>query len=341
MTGTSSAPRASHQTGRVGDLSFNEIFRELLADVLDRGRRVPIGESLSIASGRETLELLHRGFDLPRPRDRLLQHPLRPVNLSHAVGRFLWMMAGSQDLARIRFYEPKVEAFSDDGVTVPGSSDGYRVIGCGPPGGQLEAVIGLLAGETNTRRATLAVYHPSDAGRESRDIPCTIAISLNARDDGLHVATVMRANNLLTLLPYDLFEFSLLGEYVAARLGIDLAGYHHFMVSAHVYADDATRAAAVADAFVAPSTPMAPMPADGLHESLDLVFALDERCRSGELSAGEAREWLQRLDGSLDPWWADFGRIVLMRAHEVAGDAEARAGAAEGLGEPFRTVAAL
>lgn len=69
-------------------------------------------------------ELISYQTGLARPLARITFHAARPLNITSAVARFSWMVAGSDRLADIAFYEPKVMDYSDDHLTVPGSDYG-------------------------------------------------------------------------------------------------------------------------------------------------------------------------------------------------------------------------
>src|SRR5213596_589955 len=105
-------------------MDVDSAFVETLATILERGRPVDIGESLSVAAGRRTIEILDHSFELLEPRARLLHDAIRRWNPFRAVGRLVWMLAGSDRVSDIEFYDPRAAAFSDDGLTIPGSSDG-------------------------------------------------------------------------------------------------------------------------------------------------------------------------------------------------------------------------
>ena len=106
----------------------DEAYAETLSRLLDHGAEVTGGESLSVGSGKKCHELLNFTVVLDSPRDRLIFNEARRLNLPAAVARFLWMMAGSDRLADIAFYEPKVSFFTDDGISIPGSSYGQRIL---------------------------------------------------------------------------------------------------------------------------------------------------------------------------------------------------------------------
>ena len=292
-------------------------FRSVLADVLQRGEKVTAGEGLSIGGGRTSRELLNHTYTLAQPHDRLVSGPGIPFNLHAAVGRFVWMMAGDDRLSSIEFYDARARLFSDDGLTVPGSSDGHRLINPRPGLNQLDRVVDLLASEPGTRRAAASIYHPEDAGRVSRDIPCHIAVAYNRRHNALHATTMMRSCNAARVLPYDFFLFSLLAEYVARRIGADPGTYTQFTASMHVYEEDLGTAAEAASSTVEDSQPkMAPMPADDPAACVAGLVRVEEAIRLSVPSAD--RRWVRRHEAviadTLPDYWQDFGRVLLMHA---------------------------
>lgn len=154
------------------------------------------------------------------------------------------MMAGNDRLDDVRFYESAglggdrsqgVGRFSDDRLAITGSNYGQRLFRPRPGLDQVESCVRLIRQDPNTRRAAMTVYQPEDAGRESGDIPCTFGVLLGPRDGRLHQTVVMRSNNAWHLLPYNIFEFTLLGEVIASEVNLELGTYHHFAVSMHLY----------------------------------------------------------------------------------------------------------
>jgi Thymidylate synthase len=296
-------------------MGFDDEYRSLLGNLLKDGSRVRIGRSMSIASEEVTIELLNCALTLADPRDRILAHPLRSLNVFSAVGRFVWMMSGSNRLADIEFYEPRARTFSDDGLTVPGSSEGARLINPRPGLNQIENIIEVLKREVNTRRAAVVTYFPEDAGRVSRDIPCTLALVYNVRDGKLHATTVMRANDALRVLPYDLFLFSMLAEFVAVEVGAEFASYYHSSVSMHIYERDIGEATAIAMMPSPESRRMAPMPETTTwSDILKLVdFEAHVRKNAHEIKTG----WQAFVEDAMkifDPYWRDFALVLILHA---------------------------
>jgi len=72
---------------------------------------------------RGSREHLNYSLMLENPRQRLSERlPIYP-----AIARVVWMMSANNRLADIAFHEPRVKAFTDDDLTVPGSSYGMRL----------------------------------------------------------------------------------------------------------------------------------------------------------------------------------------------------------------------
>lgn len=202
-------------------------------------------------------------------RSRIFTNPNRPLNIVTAVARFTWLVAGNNRVEDIAFYEPKVRNFSDDKLTVPGSDYGLRIFQPRPGLNQIEGVVERLRHSPYSRQAAAVVWQPEDAVRQSGDIPCTFGMFFRLRPcpDGehayaLHMTTVMRSNNAFRILPFNVFEFTMLHELVAAELGVGLGSYKVWAASMHAYDNPretpATRA--IADGEVSESITMDPMP---------------------------------------------------------------------------------
>lgn len=302
---------------QVGDA--DAAYAETLSRVLDHGEVVTGGTSLSIGAGKNSHELLNYSVVLGNPREKLIFNEARRIYLPSAVARFVWMMAGSDRLADIAFYEPKVQSFSDDGIAVPGSSYGQRIMRARPGLNQLEAVIGRLADDPQSRRAAISVYQPEDAVRESCDIPCTFGLSYHIRRGAVHATTLMRSNNAFILLPYNVFEFSLLAEVVAAELHVPLGSITHYALSMHIYEHDVPKSKEVIAGYKqlsnvnrnpVPGIPAGSKPLDQIKNLVILEAEL--RHASEGLTGSNVEEWLSKAEEKLDPYWRQFYYLLLL-----------------------------
>jgi len=214
---------------------WEKAWRSLLSDVLNKGNDV----------GRETKrsyrEIISHKFTLDDPRDRLILDPIRSINIFQCIGHFLWITQGNFNLAAIMYYQPIAAKFS---------SDRFRMIGAYGPRlfgihhlNQMQHVIETLHHDPLKRRAVASVYLPQfDQHERVDEVPCTLNLQYLIRHNKLHAITYMRSQDAYAILPYDVFLFTMLQEYVTAFLqaahDIELGSYHHYSGSFHIYSDN-------------------------------------------------------------------------------------------------------
>jgi hypothetical protein len=224
------------------------------------------------------------------------------------------MMSANNRLADIAFHEPRVKAFTDDALTVPGSSYGMRLRQPQPGLDQVLGAIGRLTEQTDSRRAAVSIFHPVDAVRTSNDIPCAFGLFFHNRGGRLLTTVMMRSNNAFTLLPFNIFEFSLLAEVVAVEANLELGPITYFAGSMHLYDDDADRAAEFLATPIAPPVLMDAMPVEAkpLAELTKLAqFEADLRHGSAAVNARTVEDWLDRADRELHSYWAQLAYVLV------------------------------
>ena len=282
-------------------------------------RRV-LTEGHRVEGERPSLEVLNQLLCLRDPRRQTLSQAGSSFNPAVAVARFVWHLAASDDLAAIAFYEPRAQLFSDDGTTLSGSNTGQRLFGSDSGSDQLEGIISRLRADRHTRRAAAVVWRPEDALRESRDIPCTLSIACHLRGGQLLTTVSMRSNNALRLLPYNLFEFTMLAELIAAEVGAEPGPYWHSVNSLHVFlADLETAEATVASpADGSPSPPMPPMPRRGPLEQAELLVAYEAGLRRlfVQRETSHLPRLVRKAEDELEPYW--FGLLAVLIVFSAA-----------------------
>lgn len=294
-----------------------EAFRSVLKDLVESS---PAEGPIQSQRPGKIREQLNYQFSIEGPLNRL--GPKLPLDV--AAARFVWMMTANNRLADIAFYEPRVESFSDDGLTVPGSSYGMRLRQPQPGLDQVNNVIKTLTNDRNTRRAAIAVYHPIDAGRESKDVPCAFGMFFHCRQDRLHTTIVMRSNNALSLLPLNIFEFSMLAEVVAVEAGLELGEITWFVGSMHLFEADISKANDILATALVPITAMSPMPRERDHHPLAQLTKLGKleakmRHDSRAIDHRSIGEWIDRFCGELSPYWAQMGLFLLSNVAKKRG----------------------
>ena len=208
------------------------------------------------------------------PKERVLCNPARNANPFFHLYEALWMLAGRNDVASVTYYNKRMNEYSDDGKTLNGAY-GYRWRHSQVPDhqnwengdgvDQLDVIVNHLKDTPTSRRAVLQMWEvESDLlkigpGEEtSRDTCCNLSVLFSLRRDGicnrnhkaadcpcptighddsnLDMTVTNRSNDMIWgMLGANFVHFSMLQEYMAARLGVEVGVYHHFTNNLHCY----------------------------------------------------------------------------------------------------------
>ncbi len=203
-----------------------------------------------------TRELVHVAVTLTDPRQRVVF--ARAINPAFALADVLWVLAGANDADFLQFWNRRMATYTDDNNPhVLHGAYGYR-LGSQPmlsqatatrlrhvhPGDlprldQLKAAAEALRHTPHSRQVVLHIW---DAARDlpapeprSRDVPCNVMSHLMLRSGRLEWLQIMRSNDLVWGLPYNIIQFTSMQEMVAGWLGVDVGTYVHISDSLHVY----------------------------------------------------------------------------------------------------------
>lgn len=335
----SGLPEQEHQR-------WDHVFQNVLRRILAEGDSVALASGKSVGSGRQTRDLRNFQFVLTEPRDRILTNPVRRLNVFVAIARFMWMIAGNDRLKDIAFYEPKVLGFSDDQMTVPGSDYGKRLLMPEPGIDQVRALVDRITKDSGTRRALAAIYRPEDAVRESKDIPCAFGIAFHVRNSKLHMTTVMRSNAAWSLLPFNVFEFTLLGELVAVLANVPLGTYAHIALSLHLYETTSSSPNELElarkaidlqiDRLVPPMEPMPPTSWEDLARVTQ--WEADLRYAASGLNVTNYKTFMDRCLAEFSPYWAGLCLALLTYVLMTNGRPRLARSVLERIPEPLRQV---
>ena len=276
-------------------LSIDEVQRWAFSSLLTDG--------VSIAPrGMQTLEITPFGFTLINPRQRCVSAPERRWSLRLALGELSWHLSASDNAEFISYYAPRWREFSDDGHIIAGSAYGKTIFENGSRGAsQWNSVLDLLRCDPGTRRAVLKFY---SCGEEdilhSKDVSCTSTLQFLVGEGELSAHVCMRSNDAVWGLPYDVFFFTVLQEYMAFLLGVPIGQYHHTVGSFHIYDRHFELARRVLDA---PSPPPFEMPPFSAPEEIP-AFLHAERSLRLRKSAVQSPV--------LGPYWSDFLKVLAL-----------------------------
>jgi len=198
-----------------------------------------VGEYVVDQRGYGTYEVLNANLTLKNPLDRIVTHPMRAMNLGFAFAEFLTELIGDDSLDTMKAFIGSYDKFSSDGEIVDGSY-ANRLYSYNYEMTQLEQAYSLLKKDPATRRAVVTMYRGKEDlwGEGGLNTPCTLSLQFLLRDDRLHAITTMRSNDYHLGLTYDVFNFTMIQEWLARRLGVELGQYFHNDGSLHIYGSD-------------------------------------------------------------------------------------------------------
>lgn len=209
-----------------------------------------------------------------RSQERVLFSPARNANCFFHLFESLWLLAGRNDARWLdQFVHDFSSRFAEDDGRLHGSY-GYRwrhhfdLERGGRPGlpDQLDTVVGLLKKNPQDRQAVIQMWDPcADLGVPGlRDRPCNLNLCLRVRNAPvnwgrdtyggdtydvkpvLDITVFCRSNDIWWgLAGANAVQFSVLLEYLAARIGVGIGTYTQVSHNYHLYGDMATSAKTV------------------------------------------------------------------------------------------------
>lgn len=210
--------------------SLDSAYPHLLKAILEEGQEVS-------PRGMLTKELSPVTITITNPRKRVITHPVRKLNYGFMVGEALWYLSGTDDVNQVSHYNKQWNNYSDDGKTLNGAY-GKRLF-CYEENGeiinQVEAVIEKFKKDKDSRHGTCLIFKPSDLIKETKDVPCNNMLRFSIRNNKLNLMNIVRSNDIVFGLPYDIHFFTLLQELVASRLDVEIGNYVHVVDSLHLY----------------------------------------------------------------------------------------------------------
>lgn len=202
-----------------------------------------------------------------KPNERVVFWAERNANPFFHLMEALWMLAGRNDVAWLARFNKRMETFSDDGKTFHGAyghrwreyferwDEGTKRIDILD---QLERVIQLFRNNPQTRRAVIQMWdcevdlYSKEQGAP-KDIPCNDLIMLANQDGALDLTVLCRSNDIIWgAYGANAVHFSVLHEYLAARIGFHIGRMYQFSNNYHAYEDTFKQCESLIDAAADP-----------------------------------------------------------------------------------------
>jgi len=170
-----------------------------------------------------------------KPWERVMLVKLRDANPFFHFIEGLWMLAGRNDLKPLTYLLKSMEDFSDDGETLWGAY-GYRWKSYFHKD-QIKLVIEMLKANPDDRRCVLQMWDANkDLNRHGKDVPCNTTIYFKIRDKKLNMTVCNRSNDMLWgAYGANAVHMSMLQEYIASHLRVQIGTYRQVSDSFHVY----------------------------------------------------------------------------------------------------------
>lgn len=220
----------------------SEFMKSWLTEVLESGSDTPsVIHPQSKASnfgqgGRDYKELLGSARILSSAKYGYAALAQQYIHLPYLFAQAIWSLDGRDDVDTLAYYRPAARDFSDDGTTLCGAF-GRRIFW--PSGAsQADRIVDLAAVDISSRRLYASILSPQDDAVRTREYPCAIGLQFFARGGKLETVVNMRAQQLLTVLPYDLFLFSVFAMWFAHRMQLQVGSIHYLANTAHIYASE-------------------------------------------------------------------------------------------------------
>lgn len=227
-----------------------EAYPKLLEYVLQGRRSHPRGQS--VIEGVRPIT-----WTLQRPSEWGLFIPGRRINPFFALAEVVWMWSGKGGVEFIAYYNSSMKNFADGNIPYFNAAYGRRVRHYGyselpfrdTPSpmshgqlpepvevDQLDWVVSKLQADPETRQAAVTLWDPiKDNFHTSKDYPCNNMLYFSQREGKLNLTVVIRSNDLVWGVPYNMIQFVHLQALIAGTLDYEIGEFTVMCNNLHVY----------------------------------------------------------------------------------------------------------
>lgn len=248
--------------------------------------------------GNDVRELYHTTFatDMAHP---VLTIPGRKLSYQFMAAEAFWILTGDETVKGIAPWNKNISKFSDDGERFFGAY-GPKILS------QLDYVVDKLIRDPFSRQAGLTIWRENPP--ESKDIPCTVSIFFDLRNNELNTHVFMRSSDVWLGLPYDVFNFSMLGHLVCARLNSKnfindtvIKPGKLFLTAAntHIYESDMDKADECIESTLNRDLHSSPPVPRAMYLNEDFLFHVLKTLR--DTNKGHEFRWWEKNNGQTNP----------------------------------------
>jgi len=284
----------------------NDYYPRVIETLMEQGTE-------AAPRGKRTRELHPTTVLLQDPRKRLLTAHGRMINVPFALAEIVQIITGTNDAQALAWYNSGIIAIQGDGprgtphwelgVTRFNAAYGERLrqynVGQTKMD-QLEHVIKTLRKDPDSRQASIVLSHPMFDNYEVQtvDRACNVYAHAMIRDGAVDWMQIIRSNDAIWGIPYNMMQWCHLHEWVAAELQRHTGTMFIVQDSFHVYEDKYDEARKIEPFDLYQYIDVLPMSAsDGIAE--DLLFA-ERNIRAG-MEYGPDK--MKQLEQRVGPYW--------------------------------------
>jgi len=185
------------------------------------------------------------------PKQRVLFDANRDANPFFHLMESLWMLAGKNDARWLDHFVSNFSArFAEEGGIQHGAygarwrthfilDSNVEDLEMGFDLDQLDRIVDMLRSNPNDRRVVLQMWDPEvDLGAKVADVPCNLCVLPRIIDGALDITVFCRSNDAIWgAYGANAVHFSVLQEYLAARIGVQVGTYYQISNNFHAYSD--------------------------------------------------------------------------------------------------------
>jgi thymidylate synthase len=173
------------------------------------------------------------------PMQRVLFWEERDTNPFFNLIEALWMMAGRRDVKFVSQFVKRMASYSDNGKFFHAAYGHRWRKNFGRD--QLPEIIAALKANKDCRRQMLGIWDTrKDLARIGKDLPCNVGTTFQIdHNNKLNMVVHNRSNDIaLGALNTNAVHFSILQEYIAKGVGVELGKYWQVSSNLHIYTRD-------------------------------------------------------------------------------------------------------
>jgi thymidylate synthase len=288
-------------------IGVNDYYAEICKKLIEQGTE-------AAPRGKATKELHPTTVLIQDPRKRLMTCHGRMINLPFALAEVIQIITGQNDAQALAYYNSGIISIQGDGprgtphweLGVQRFNAAYgerlrRFDLTSVTVDQLEHVIETLRYDPDSRQASIVLSHPlyDNYTVNTNDRACNVYAHPMIRDGKLDWMQVIRSNDAIWGVPYNMVQWAHLQEWVARSLDVEIGTMFIVQDSFHVYADkyDECRNIKEFDLYAYIDT-MPMLAGDDIENSLLIV---ERNIRAGiEYAPGD----FKKLELLVGPYWS-------------------------------------